>query len=57
MEFEIYFFTQICIHNNFSKWKIYRSLYPTSSKNDIIFLIFEDTGAALTLEPDRIWGY
>ena len=30
MEFEIYFFTQVCVHNNFSKWKICKSLYVTS---------------------------
>ena len=31
MEFEIYFSTQVCVYNNFSKCKISRSLYVTSS--------------------------
>ena len=51
MEFEIYFFTQICIHNNFSKWKICKSFNVTSNymqKLHMDFFNLEEHGSLFT---------
>ena len=44
MKFEIYFFMQVCVHNNFSKWKSVDPLYAIGcykQKQCMDFLIWK----------------